>query len=452
MFVFANEQVYASSMFIDRPTQRTCGDGSPALSASAAGDTAGASHAAGVADAKVFADAVGGVDLGALSNSSLEDRVVGLVALRARVGGEYLAATLDALKAGEIHTSHARVIAREAPKKHRRSEAQFLELCRAYTSDTVARHPLAYESEQVYADLEAEAAAQGLSPIDAELALQRQQRSGSMSLGDDGMWDLRAKLDYITGRQLSAMLQAAVRSPRHRAADNNINANSGIGVEPTRAQLTADAISELIAGKLNVRQATTSLLIVADYDIVNDRLTNPASTTAPPCQHRCSPTSPSTPTCCPLCSTPTGHRPRSGEPQRQRRPTAHPRRTRQRLHRLRAHQRAHPSPPHPILRKRRPNGHSEPRIALRDVPFRPARTRPTDPHPTPRPTLPAAARTKRHRPAWPGTSQRPQSIATPTGRHRPTTDNADTQREHPHPTLKRCSYVCQAAIWSRCCW
>ena len=74
--------------------------------------------------------------------------------------------------------------------------------------------------------------------------MQRAQRHGSLRLGDDGMWDLRAKLDYITGRQLSAMLQAAVRSLRHRAADNNFNGNGGIGVEPTRAQLTADAISE----------------------------------------------------------------------------------------------------------------------------------------------------------------------------------------------------------------
>ena len=30
--------------------------------------------------------------------------------------------TLDAMRAGEIHMSHAKVIAREAPKKHRRSE------------------------------------------------------------------------------------------------------------------------------------------------------------------------------------------------------------------------------------------------------------------------------------------------------------------------------------------
>ena len=61
-----------------------------------------------------------------------------------------------------------------------------MELCRTYPSDTVARNPLAYESLAVYADLEAEAAAAGLSPIDAELALQRFERSGSMRMGDDG--------------------------------------------------------------------------------------------------------------------------------------------------------------------------------------------------------------------------------------------------------------------------
>ncbi|WP_420443630.1 hypothetical protein [Candidatus Poriferisodalis sp.] len=64
------------------------------------------------------------------------------------VGG--MTATLDALQAGEIGMSHAKVIAQEAPKKHRRSEAEFLELCRAYPSDTVARHLLAYQSQQVF--------------------------------------------------------------------------------------------------------------------------------------------------------------------------------------------------------------------------------------------------------------------------------------------------------------
>ncbi len=317
-------------MFIDPPTYRSCSDGPAASTTGSTGCAAVAEYEAGAAVAAL--DAVAGVDLAALTNSALEDRVVGLVVLRARVEGEYLAAlgeltsrcgaqsaawqlreftrmnssqartesrlaeslvehdltaTLDALTAGEIQASHAKVIASEAPKQHRRSEEDFLELCRTYPSDTVARNPLAYESLAVYADLEAEAAAVGLSPIDAELALQRFERSGSMRMGDDGMWHLHAKLDFIAGREVSAAIQAAVRSQRHRNNDNNLrasfgNANgdnndsgSGGGDEPTRAQLTADAISDLIAGTDKTRRAATSLLIIADYDIANDRLANP---------------------------------------------------------------------------------------------------------------------------------------------------------------------------------
>ncbi len=185
--------------------------------------------------------------------------------------------TLDALQAGQIHASHAKVIAREAPKKHRRSETDFLELCRAYPSDLVARYPLAYQSQQVWADLAEEAAAKGLSPIDTEIAFQRHQRRGSMRLGDDGMWHLNAKLDTITGRQLNTAIQTAVRSLRHNHNDINTNASNGSTGDssdgPTRAQLTADAIANLIGGPAAARNA--SLLIIADYDVVNDQLTNP---------------------------------------------------------------------------------------------------------------------------------------------------------------------------------
>ncbi|WP_420623737.1 HNH endonuclease [Candidatus Poriferisodalis sp.] len=276
--------------------------------------------------------------LGSLGYGDLKDLVVELAAERARAEGRYLAAvaelasrngaqsaafvlrdqtrlnasqartearlaeslvtegmtaTLDAMQAGEIGMSHAKVIAREAPKKHRRSEAEFIEQCRAYPSDTVARHPLAYQSQQVFADLEADAAAENLSPIDAELAQQRAQRWGSMKLGDDGMWHLNGKFDFLAGRQVNIALQAMVRSLRRRAENkegtpngadgataghdgsNDDTDGGGAGVVPTRAQLTADAISDLIAGTANIRRAKTSLVIVADYDIVNDRLVNP---------------------------------------------------------------------------------------------------------------------------------------------------------------------------------
>ena len=257
--------------------------------------------------------------LGALNVGELTDLVVELTAERARIEGRYLAAvgemtsrygaqaaahvlrdqtrmncaqarsearlaeslvsegftdTLDAMQAGEIHMSHAKVIAREAPKKHRRSEDDFLELARTYPSDTIARHPLANYSLAIADELAAEAAAEDLSPVDAELALQRHERSASLRMGDDGMWHLRAKFDFLAGRQLSEALQAAVRSMRRRDGDNNPD-DSGDSDTPSRAQLTADALCELVLGDETARRFATNLLIVADYDVTSDRLANP---------------------------------------------------------------------------------------------------------------------------------------------------------------------------------
>ncbi len=249
--------------------------------------------------------------LESLTDSDLLDRVVRLTAERSRIEAEYLAAvgelvsrdgaqsaawqlreytrmngaqarsearlaeslaehslgdTLDALAAGEIHLSHAKVIARETPKTHRRGESDFLGLCRAYPSDVVARHSLAYESEQVYADLATEAAAAAtggtVEPADAELALQRHQRRCSMRLGDDGMWHLNADLDYLVGRQVSMQLVAAERAVRQR--DDS--------AEDTFPQRNADALCDLILGR---QRPGASLVIAADYDSVSGQLANP---------------------------------------------------------------------------------------------------------------------------------------------------------------------------------
>ncbi len=302
-----------------------------------------ASAGTDAADGAGGADAFGcDIDLGTLGHSELKELVITLAAERARAEGRYLAAvgelaarsgaqcaahilrdqtrlncaqarseahlgerlvahgfteTLDAMQTGDIGVSHAKVIAREAPKPHRRSEADFLELCRTYPSDLIARHPFAYQSRQVEADLAAEAAATGLSPLDAELALQRTQRSGSMRRGDDGMWHLRATLDGLTGRHVNIALQAAVRTARHNtnstgngsghdsaggsassdsgADTEGTNSSGDAGAGPTRGQLTADAIADLIAGTPPKRRAGTSLIIIADYDLVNDRLSRP---------------------------------------------------------------------------------------------------------------------------------------------------------------------------------
>lgn len=190
------------------------------------------------------------------------------------LNAEGFSETVDAMRQGAIQMSHARVIAREAPKKHRRSEADFIELSRMHRSDEIARHPLAYESKQVFADLAEEAAAAHADPIDAEHAMQRHRRHLSLRAGDDGMWSLRGQLDGLTGRQINITLQAAVRSLRR----NNSSASSEDSLAdddaPSAGQLRADALCNLLLGK-NRSRPPTSLVIVADYDLTSGRVANP---------------------------------------------------------------------------------------------------------------------------------------------------------------------------------
>ncbi len=242
-----------------------------------------------------------------LSGGELADRVVDLAEARARLDGEYLAAlgelasrsgaqgaahrlremnrmtamaarsdarlalelkendysdTIEAMRAGKVNIAHARVIAREAPKKHRRSEDEFLELCGAYPADIVAKHPFAYESEEMYADLAAEQAAKSREPADAEYALQRAQRKTTLNVGADGMWHLRGRFDFLTGRRINQALTAAIRSQKQHEGS----------ADHTVPQHAADALAALVCGE---DRADTQLLILADYDHTADTLRNP---------------------------------------------------------------------------------------------------------------------------------------------------------------------------------
>ena len=244
-----------------------------------------------------------------LAIGELKDRVVDLAEARARLDGEYLATlgelaardgaqgaahrlrdmtrmtaaeargharlalnlkendysdTVEAMRAGEVNMAHARVIAREAPKKHRRSESEFLAMCRTHPADMVAKHPFAFESEEMYADLAAEQAAKSREPADAEYAHQRAERKTTFNYGTDGMWHLRGRFDFLTGRRINQALAAAVRTRKQHdgAADH------------THAQHAADALAELVCGD-TPKRAKAQLLILADYDHTNDTLNNP---------------------------------------------------------------------------------------------------------------------------------------------------------------------------------
>ena len=254
----------------------------------------------------IDADCVSEMGLELLAHDDLVDRVVELAAERSRAEARFLAAvgelvcrdgarsaawqlreytrmstaqartetrlaealtdhdlgdTFDALAAGDIHVSHARLVAREAPKEHKLDESDLLELCEAYPSDMIARRTLDYRRQYEIAQVQAQADSGEIDPADAELAFQRAERRCSLRLGDDGMWHLRADLDYLAGRQVSLQLAAAERAVRRRddAADD------------TFAQRSADALCDLISGR---QRPGASLVIAADYDIVSGRLAN----------------------------------------------------------------------------------------------------------------------------------------------------------------------------------
>ena len=172
-----------------------------------------------------------------------------------------LADTFDALAAGEIHVSHARLVAREAPKEHKLDESDLLELCEAYPSDMIARRTLDYRRQYEIEQVQARADSGEIDPADAELAFQRAERRCSLRLGDDGMWHLRADLDYLAGRQGSLQLAAAERAVRRRDES----------ADDTFAQRSADALCDLISGR---QRPGASLVIAADYDIVSGRVAN----------------------------------------------------------------------------------------------------------------------------------------------------------------------------------
>ena len=254
----------------------------------------------------IDADCVSGMGLELLAHGDLVDRVVELAAERSRAEARFLAAvgelvcrdgarsaawqlreytrmstaqartetrlaealadhelgdTFDALAAGDIHVSHARLVAREAPKEHKLDESDLLELCEAYPSDLIARRTLDYRRQCEIERVQAQADSGVIDPADAELAFQRAERRCSLVLGDDGMWHLHADLDYLAGRQVSLQLAAAERAVRQRDES----------ADDTFAQRNADALCDLISGR---QRPGACLVIAADYDIASGRLAN----------------------------------------------------------------------------------------------------------------------------------------------------------------------------------
>ena len=186
------------------------------------------------------------------------------------LAAEGLDETVTALSEGDITLSHARVVARAARKEHTKPEAELLELAREYPSDVVGRHALAYESAETHAAEAAERQAKedakyGTGPAADELRAQRAARRARMQLGEDGMWHLSASFDYITGRQLHQIYEAALRAMRNRPGS----------ADHTHTQRGADVVAELFGNHSDATRQQATLLVLADYDHLSGHLTNP---------------------------------------------------------------------------------------------------------------------------------------------------------------------------------
>ena len=136
-------------------------------------------------------------------------------------------------------------------------------LARDYAVDTCGRYTLAYESLDQMADDAAAAASN--EPGDAEYQAQRAERKASLRPTTDGMWELSGRFDYLTGRRINQKLHAMIASLRQEPGD----------AARSYPQRAADALAQLITGEGDHLRPATSLLLIADYDILAGQLNNP---------------------------------------------------------------------------------------------------------------------------------------------------------------------------------
>ncbi|WP_420627030.1 HNH endonuclease [Candidatus Poriferisodalis sp.] len=173
--------------------------------------------------------------------------------VKAAVALSELDMTREGLADGSVPVGHARLIARAATEgpidegflAERAQREGYDEFRR-----TVARHQADQSSDD------------GASLLEQ----QHQARSGRVFTSrDNGMVVLNAQFDSVTGARLATVIAAMERHLYHHEDPT---------ARPSHPQRTADAIAKLILEPDAQRPAGTSLLVVADYDMVNHQLTN----------------------------------------------------------------------------------------------------------------------------------------------------------------------------------
>ena len=167
---------------------------------------------------------------------------------------EWLPTTAEALAAGAITAQQAAMIA-EAAEESSIDEGELLAAAGHQPIDVFGRTVRDHVNERTAGE-----------DLEERRRRQRQRREFSMRPQVDGMYRLNGWLDPLAGAKVQTALGAEYRRLVKAADPKN---------RPTTAQLYADAFEALVTRQGKGKPLRTTLVVVADYDLVADQLADP---------------------------------------------------------------------------------------------------------------------------------------------------------------------------------
>ncbi|MXW62776.1 MAG: DUF222 domain-containing protein [Acidimicrobiaceae bacterium] len=173
--------------------------------------------------------------------------------VEAAVQFEDLPATSEALETGEIPQGHARLIAR-ASGEGDIDESVLVESAKKEGFDEFAKTVRRHQQDQSKDD--------GRSILDRQ---RKNRKARIFESPETGMFVLSAEFDQITGARIATALSAKT---------NELWRNEDPKDRRTPPQLMADALAELILEPGNGKTQGTSLLVIADFDVIKQELVN----------------------------------------------------------------------------------------------------------------------------------------------------------------------------------
>ena len=166
-----------------------------------------------------------------------------------------LPATSGALNSGDIPVSHAQLIARAAGESPI-NETLLVEAANNEPFDEFMQTVKLHQRDV--------AADDGQSLLDRQ---RKKRKARIFESSDSGMFVLTGEFDQITGARIATALTAKERQLWHREDPNN---------RATPQQRMADALAELISEPTgDSRSVGTDLLVIADFDVLEQQLENP---------------------------------------------------------------------------------------------------------------------------------------------------------------------------------